>query len=137
MSGDKIHLNDAIRQAIVPWDEQRVIKKGHLYYVIADAFPVTPGHLLFIPTRRSDSYINLIFGAAYDWGAKMKSAGECDEFNLGFNSGPAAGQTVLWPHVHLILRRTGDCTDPTGGIRHCVPGQGNYRLDSYKNPTYK
>jgi diadenosine tetraphosphate (Ap4A) HIT family hydrolase len=134
MAEDRLHLITAIKAGVVPWPEQQVVKYGHLYCVIADAFPVTPGHLLFIPTWRSDSFVSMLFGAAYDWGMRMKEAGECDDFNVGFNSGPAAGQTIAWPHVHLIPRRIGDCADPVGGIRHCVPGQGNYRSAGYQNP---
>lgn len=124
---EKISLLDAIDQGIVPWEKERVIKPGHLYCVVADKFPVTPGHLLFIPTWNSYSFINMLFGAAYDWGAAMLNQGECDGFNIGLNCNTSAGQTVMWPHVHLIPRRTGDCVDPRGGVRHCVPnGLGNY-----------
>jgi diadenosine tetraphosphate (Ap4A) HIT family hydrolase len=44
----------------------------------------------------------------------MVHAGECDAFNIGINMGAAAGQTVMYPHVHLIPRRHGDCADPIG-----------------------
>jgi diadenosine tetraphosphate (Ap4A) HIT family hydrolase len=43
-------------------------------------------------------------------------------FNLGVNSGPAAGQTVPHAHVHVIPRRAGDCSDPRGGVRRAVEG---------------
>ena len=43
------------------------------------------------------------------------------------NCGTAAGQTVDWPHVHLIPRFTGDVADPVGGVRNTIPGKGNYR----------
>ena len=43
------------------------------------------------------------------------------------NYGKAAGQTVPWPHVHLIPRRNGDMEDPTGGVRHVIPEKGNYK----------
>jgi hypothetical protein len=41
-----------------------------------------------------------------------------DGFNIGFNDGLAAGQTVMHAHVHIIPRRNGDVPDPTG--RHPV-----------------
>jgi diadenosine tetraphosphate (Ap4A) HIT family hydrolase len=47
-------------------------------------------------------------------------------FNIGMNAGQAAGQTVMHCHVHLIPRRHGDVTDPTGGVRHVIPGRGTY-----------
>ena len=32
----------------------------------------------------------------------------------------------MYPHVHLIPRRTGDMEDPRGGVRHVIPEKGNY-----------
>ena len=52
---------------------------------------------------------------------------EWDGFNIGINIGTAAGQTCMWPHVHMIPRRNGDMPDPTGGVRHVIPEKGNYR----------
>ena len=43
-----------------------------------------------------------------------------DGFNIGFNDGLAAGQTVAHAHVHVIPRRNGDVADPRGGIRWAV-----------------
>jgi diadenosine tetraphosphate (Ap4A) HIT family hydrolase len=41
---------------------------------------------------------------------------------------PAAGQTVLHAHIHLIPRYVGDSGDPTGGVRNVVPGKGRYSI---------
>lgn len=45
---------------------------------------------------------------------------------MGFNAGAAAGQTVFHLHVHVIPRFAGDVPDPRGGVRHVIPGKGNY-----------
>jgi diadenosine tetraphosphate (Ap4A) HIT family hydrolase len=29
-------------------------------------------------------------------------------------------------HLHLIPRFAGDAEDPTGGVRHVIPGKGKY-----------
>src|SRR4051812_5541584 len=47
-------------------------------------------------------------------------------FNIGVNAGRAAGQTVPHCHIHLIPRRGGDVADPSGGVRHVIPGRGYY-----------
>ena len=47
-------------------------------------------------------------------------------FNVGFNSGRDAGQTIMHCHIHLIPRRNGDVTEPQGGIRNIIPGKGKY-----------
>lgn len=49
-----------------------------------------------------------------------------DGYNVGVNVGEAAGQTVLHVHVHVIPRYRGDVPDPRGGVRHVIPGRGNY-----------
>ena len=49
-----------------------------------------------------------------------------DGYNVGFNAGTAAGQTVGHLHVHVIPRYRGDMPDPRGGVRHVIPGKGNY-----------
>ena len=47
-------------------------------------------------------------------------------YNIAVNIGRFAGQTVMHVHVHLIPRYDGDVDDPTGGVRHVIPGKGNY-----------
>ena len=47
-------------------------------------------------------------------------------FNVGINIGEAAGQTIFHCHIHLIPRRHGDVENPRGGVRHIIPGKGNY-----------
>jgi diadenosine tetraphosphate (Ap4A) HIT family hydrolase len=59
----------------------------------------------------------------------MVFSGLWDGYNIGINIGEAAGQTVEWPHVHLIPRRKGDMKDPTGGVRHVIPCKGNYKKE--------
>jgi HKD family nuclease len=53
-----------------------------------------------------------------------------DGYNVGFNSGAAAGQTVEHLHVHVIPRYRGDVDDPRGGVRWVIPGRANYLADA-------
>lgn len=50
-----------------------------------------------------------------------------DGYNFGNNDGEAAGRTIHHLHVHVIPRYKGDIPDPRGGIRHIIPGMGNYK----------
>lgn len=50
-----------------------------------------------------------------------------DAYNHGVNDGLAAGRTVHHLHWHIIPRYTGDMADPRGGVRHVIPGRGNYK----------
>jgi diadenosine tetraphosphate (Ap4A) HIT family hydrolase len=125
-------LDQAQRQGIAPWDDEIENLQG--IRVFRDRYPVTNGHLLFVPESDQPMLITQCFQLAYLRGIALKNRGECDGFNIGLNIGISAGQTVMYPHVHLILRRSGDHEDPVGGVRGVIPGQANYRSDSYKLP---
>jgi diadenosine tetraphosphate (Ap4A) HIT family hydrolase len=58
--------------------------------------------------------------------AQLDAELQPDGYNIGINAGPAAGQTVMHLHLHLIPRFHGDVPDPRGGVRHVIPGKGNY-----------
>jgi diadenosine tetraphosphate (Ap4A) HIT family hydrolase len=126
-------LVEAQQAGIAPWDDLEQDLQGVNVY--RDRYPVTPGHMLFVPENAIPVLITQAFQLAYLHGLAMKNRGECDGFNIGLNLGSAAGQTVMYPHVHLIPRRLGDCEDPVGGVRGVIPGQANYRRDSYRNPV--
>ena len=127
-------LGHAARMGSAPWSQVAPELTSVRVAVIRDLFPVTHGHLLFVPRINTPAVIRDCFEAALAEGNRMVSAGECDAFNVGMNSGAAAGQTVMYPHVHLIPRRTGDCVDPVGGVRAVIPGQANYKQPGYRQP---
>ena len=116
-----------------PWDDW--VREGMTYIVFRDRYPVTAGHLLFIPKNVDPASMMSTFWEAWSEGQLMTDQGECDGFNIGMNMGAAAGQTIMYPHIHLIPRRKGDVKDPVGGVRAVVPGQANYHRDSYQNPN--
>jgi len=92
---------------------QNIVHEDENVIVFKDRYPVTEGHLLFVPKKREKKYdIVICFEYAYDWGVKGICNREWDAFNVGINNGEAAGQTVMWPHVHLIPRRRGDNPNP-------------------------
>lgn len=95
--------------------------------VFKDKYPVAPGHLLFVPTQNTTANIMDCFRWAYLIGREMMEKGGYHAFNIGMNIGEDAGQTVMYPHIHMIPRRKGDCEDPTGGVRNVIPGKGNYK----------
>lgn len=126
-------LDEARSSGVAPWDEL-VLDLGTVK-IFADRYPVTPGHKLFVPKHNTTSNIMECFRQAYKYGEDTMRNGECEGFNVGMNIGASAGQTVMYPHVHCIPRREGDCADPVGGVRGVVPGQANYKKDTYKDPT--
>lgn len=124
LSSKKIKNNE-LSTASVPW--KNPIKEDYHVVTFKDGFPVTEGHLLFVPKYNTPEVLQDAFYDAYHKGIAMINAGECDGFNIGLNIGESAGQTVMYPHIHLIPRRKGDVDDPTGGVRNVIPGKGNYK----------
>ena len=128
-------LAQARAAGIAPWDQPVEDLSDFHVAVFRDRYPVTTGHLLFVPTYNTLTVINDAFESALRHGERMVKQGEYDGYNIGFNSGGVAGQTVMYPHIHLIPRRSGDCADPVGGVRGVIPGQANYKTDGYKQPA--
>jgi diadenosine tetraphosphate (Ap4A) HIT family hydrolase len=98
-----------------------------------DGFPVSAGHALIVPSRHVARWSE----ATPDERQELTSAiaevqriiGELyhpNAFNVGFNDGPAAGQTVSHLHIHVIPRYKGDVSDPRGGIRLVIPDKARY-----------
>ena len=113
-------------------DPDRVFASGEFAFAIWDSYPVSPGHALIVPRRHvphgwhglrpaeSDQIFELIDTVIVALQVKYEMNG----YNLGMNTGEAAGQTIDHTHLHIIPRYTGDCEDPRGGVRHCIPGSG-------------
>lgn len=118
-------LPDLIEDSTAPWTE--VLSEDYHVCVFYDKYPVTPGHLLFVPKYNTVGVLTDAFEDAVRYGKKMVELGEWAGFNIGMNYGETAGQTVPWPHIHLIPRQTGDVADPVGGVRNIIPGKGNYK----------
>lgn len=126
-------LTQAQEQGIAPWNNE--IDNRSRVVVYLDKFPVTPGHRLYVPKDNDNANWTVrAFEEALVDGLHMVESGLCDGFNIGFNSGTAAGQTVMYPHIHLIPRRAGDVEDPVGGVRAVIPGQANYHSINYRTP---
>jgi diadenosine tetraphosphate (Ap4A) HIT family hydrolase len=109
------------------------IAANRLGFAIWDSFPVNPGHALVIPRRVVSSWWEAtveerceLIALIDDVRKQIEHRFAPDGFNVGFNVGSAAGQTVRHLHIHVIPRYDGDVNDPRGGIRHVMPGKGNY-----------
>jgi diadenosine tetraphosphate (Ap4A) HIT family hydrolase len=98
-----------------------------------DAFPVVEGHTLIVPRRHEPDFLALTDEETADmWRlarlvcAELQARDGADAFNIGINTGPAAGQTVPHAHLHIIPRYEGDVDDPRGGVRWIVPSKARY-----------
>ncbi len=109
------------------WDQKNLIAEYSVggLAVYMEEFPVTEGHMLIVPLDPNSIY--MAFNKALRIGQEKVRDKEWDGFNVGMNWGEAAGQTVEWPHIHLIPRMKGDCKDPAGGVRGVIPKLQNWR----------
>ena len=113
---------------------ERAFLKNDLAYAMRDGFPVTDGHCLIIPFRHVETYFELSEREILACNALLlqtkqqllSTDSSIGGFNIGVNSGEAAGQTIFHCHIHLIPRRSGDVENPRGGVRHLIPGKGFY-----------
>jgi superfamily II DNA or RNA helicase/HKD family nuclease/diadenosine tetraphosphate (Ap4A) HIT family hydrolase len=114
-------------------DPSRIVFCDEHVVGVWDAFPVSPGHLLIVPRRHAATWGDLTnqekhaVSRSIDRGIEaIKHRHMPHGFNVGFNFGEAAGQTVFHFHLHVIPRYDGDVPDPRGGVRHVIPGKANY-----------
>lgn len=116
-------------------EKDRMLFETDLTFALWSKFEVSKGHTLIIPKRHVSSWFKAtneekteLMCSSLDAAKKIISEtyGNVDGFNIGINVGPAAGQTVMHLHVHLIPRYFGDVENPTGGVRNVIPDKGNY-----------
>lgn len=110
--------------------ESPFLKKPELWlyenkwaFVFDCGHPLSKGHVLICPKREvSDPFLmnaeewqachELLAVVRDEWERKYEPKG----YNIGWNAGPAAGQTVMHCHMHVIPRYAGDHPKPRGGL---------------------
>ena len=113
--------------------EARWVAANAHAFAIRDNFPVSPGHTLVVTHRviadwfaatvdEQHAILELVDEVKRQLDAELRP----DGYNVGFNAGVAAGQTVMHLHVHVIPRYAGDLDDPRGGIRWVIPAKAKY-----------
>ncbi|MCD6344235.1 MAG: HIT family protein [Anaerolineae bacterium] len=84
--------------------------------VFMDLYPVTPGHLLIIPTQHAENFTDVppdvaahIMRVAQSLGGALAASDlGCDGYNLFLANGGAAGQDIFHVHLHILPRYHGD-----------------------------
>lgn len=112
----------------------KAVEQNGTVFAIPDKYPVTPGHLLILPKRHVSDIFVMSENERLDADAlirvlqariRAEDTGVAG-FNVGSNSGEAAGQTVWHAHIHLIPRRRNDVVDARGGVRGVIPERRAY-----------
>lgn len=112
--------------------EERIIFEDDLVKVFPTNIPITPGHILVLPKRhilKIDELDEKELFAIKDWIVKIKNVLKktfnAEGFNVAFNEGEVAGQSIPHLHVHIVPRKKGDT-----GIYEYDPRKFLYRPGS-------
>ena len=109
--------------------KNNIVDENEHAYASYDPYPVSKKHCLIVPKRHVKNYFDLSEKEILACNQLIKSMKikieEKDKsvkgFNIGTNSGKAAGQSIMHCHIHLIPRREGDVKNPQGGVRSVIP----------------
>ena len=109
--------------------KNNIVDENEHAYASYDPYPVSKKHCLIVPKRHVKNYFDLSEKEILACNQLIKSMKikieEKDKsvkgFNIGTNSGKAAGQSIMHCHIHLIPRREGDVENPQGGVRSVIP----------------
>ncbi len=98
-----------------PEVQQRIIIKNELVVAFPSYMPIVPGHVLICPVRHAATLEELEpeeIKAVYELLKRIKVALKdvygAEGFNVAFNEGVMAGQSVPHFHVHVVPRKQGD-----------------------------
>jgi ATP adenylyltransferase len=97
-------------------DGNRVVEQAELTFTVLNLFPYSSGHVMVVPRRHLADLTDLddLEGAALFAGAQramraLRDALNPDGFNVGLNSGAAAGAGLAdHVHLHVVPRWSGD-----------------------------
>lgn len=80
-----------------------------------DISPVSKGHTLIVPKKHSTNILEIdtkygkeLLELIQKVGKAQMESLNADGFNIGVNTGKAAGQLVMHTHIHLMPRYNGD-----------------------------
>lgn len=129
---DYLFVADSASKKVCDWSSKPIA------YAFYDNYPVTTGHMLIVPARHVTTFfdlneaeltaINNLLQLLPKWfehsfgNAERKVEG----WNIGWNCGEVAGQSIMHAHCHLIPRRKGDHPNPRGGVRGVIPEKADY-----------
>jgi ATP adenylyltransferase len=99
-----------------PSEDNLVVWRGDLSFVVMNAYPYASGHVLVLPLRHMGSLAGLTEGESAElWSATnravatIEKAYDPDGLNMGANLGRAAGAGLpSHVHLHVLPRWSGD-----------------------------
>ena len=93
-----------------------IVAEDKHWFVLMDAYPMLPGHVLVIPRQEvarinelDDELAQGLFMQAREMSRALHQAGFSDgDSNILLNDGKHSGQTVPHVHIHVVPRKHGD-----------------------------
>jgi diadenosine tetraphosphate (Ap4A) HIT family hydrolase len=128
-----LDMGQVVRSIACPFcvPDRVLLVQSPIAMAFEDAFPASKGHALIVPRVHRETYFECTAEERAGMWSLVDQVRDLavarympDGFNVGFNVGAAAGQTVFHAHIHVIPRFIGDVPDPRGGVRHAVVGRG-------------
>jgi ATP adenylyltransferase len=106
----------AIAESGPPSEDNLVVWRGELTYVVMNAYPYASGHVLVLPLRHvgpladlTDAEASELWSATQRALASIEKAYDPDGLNMGANLGRAAGAGLPGHlHLHALPRWSGD-----------------------------
>lgn len=99
-------------------------------YAVRDLHPVSPGHTLLIPRRHVAEWWSLDPAEKRDLDRLLdivriglEREHRPNGYNVGFNDGAVAGQTIPHFHLHVVPRYGGDVADPADTLRRAFASE--------------
>lgn len=97
-------------------DENYVVHRGRLNFILLNLFPYTSGHLMIVPYEHTRSLASVdeattteMMKLAKQSQSALESEYNPDGFNIGMNLGHSAGAGVAdHIHLHVVPRWAGD-----------------------------
>ena len=107
------------------------------FLAVYNIAPLLPGHSLIVPKRHIESLTKLtddaiagLFVFARQATSILMTAFHGEAFDWSLQDGEQAGQTIPHLHLHIVIRKQGDLTNP-GDWYPLVDKANNTLLDSF------
>jgi len=118
-------------------EENLILFRGRVAFVMMNKFPYNNGHLMLVPKRHCSGFEELndrelqeLFDLMKTSVRVLKSTLRPHGFNIGINIGVAGGAGVAHLHFHIVPRWTGDTNFmPVLGETKIIP---QYLEETYK-----
>lgn len=97
-------------------EESLIVHRGSVAFVILNAYPYNPGHLMIVPFRHIDDFASLSTAELHETAELaqrsvrvLRGAAGAHAFNIGLNLGGIAGAGIAdHVHQHVVPRWGGD-----------------------------